>query len=69
MLRDLNFINVDWSLMEGNRQAQFLKVIQNNFLKQVILEPTKRHSILDLILTNREKIINQMEVGGLMDSE
>ena len=40
VLGDFNFRNVDWSLMVGNREAEeFLKVIQDNFLKQVVIFP------------------------------
>ena len=39
---DFNFRSIDWDLMVGNSEAEeFLKVIQDNFLKRVILEPTR----------------------------
>ena len=62
---DFNFRNIDWGLMTGNSEAEdFLTVIQDNFLKQVVLEPTRGNNILDLILTNREDSITQVEIGG-----
>ncbi len=37
----------------GNKETEeFLKVIQDNFLKQVVVEPTRGNNILDLIFTN-----------------
>ena len=55
--------------MVGNREAEeFLKVIQDNFLKQVVVEPTRGNNILDLILTNREEIIDQVDVGGQLEN-
>ncbi len=49
----------------GNKETEeFLKVIQDNFLKQVVVEPTRGNNILDVILTNREEEVTQVEVGG-----
>ena len=65
VIGDFNFRNIDWNLMVGNRESEeFLKVLQDNFLKQLVTEPTRGNNILDLILTNREEIINQVDVGG-----
>ena len=51
--------------MIDNKEAnEFLKVIQDNFLKQLIIEHTSKSNILDLILTNKEELITQVEVGG-----
>ena len=48
VMGDFNHRNVDWSLMIGNKEIdEFLKVIQDNFSKQVILEPTRGSNILD----------------------
>ncbi len=60
-----NFRNIDWSLTVGNKEAEeFLKVIQGNFLKQVVVEPTRGSNIIDLILANRKEAVTQVEVGG-----
>ena len=62
---DFNYRDINWDLMVGNREAEeFLQVIQDNFLKQLVLEPTRVNNILDLILTNREEAISQVEIGG-----
>ena len=41
----------------------FLKLVQNNFLNQVIREPTKGDNILDLILTNQDDLVKETDVG------
>ncbi len=65
MVGDFNFRNIDWSLMMDNKEAEeCLKVIQDNFLEQVVVEPTRRNNILDLILTNREETVMQVDAGG-----
>ena len=46
----------------------FLKVLQDNFLKQVVTEPTRGENILDLVLTNNENMINEVEVGSQLGS-
>ena len=42
---------------------ELLKVIEDNFLKQVVTEPTRGDNILDLILTNNSNMIRDIEVG------
>ena len=65
VLGDFNLRNIDWNLMIGDNEADdFLNVIQDNFLKQVILEPTRGDNVLDLALINREELVQQVEVGG-----
>ena len=65
ILGDFNFRNIDWGNITGDREAEeFLNVVQNNFLKQVIREPTRQGNILDLVLTKSENDISEVEVGG-----
>ena len=67
VLGDFNYRNVDWDLMIGNRESEeFLKVMQDNFLKQLVIEPTRGNNILDLIITNSDDIIEQVDVGGYL---
>ena len=64
VMGDFNFRSVDWELMVGSSEAEdFLTVIQDNFLKQVIEEPTRGNSILDLVLTNRDNMVREVEIG------
>ena len=65
ILGDFNFRNINWENITGDREAEeFLNTIQNNFLKQMITEPTRGNNILDLILTKNENNICGVDVGG-----
>lgn len=40
-LGDFNLGNIDWEPSVEDREENFLKTVQDNFLKQEIREPTK----------------------------
>jgi len=40
------------------------KVIDDNFLMQVVEEPTRKGVLLDLVLTNKEGLVEDVKVGG-----
>ena len=64
IMGDFNFRAIDWELMVGNSEADdFLTVIQDNFLKQVINEPTRGNNLLDLVLTNRDSMVSDVDIG------
>ena len=54
----------------GHKQAKrFLECISDNFLTQVIEEPARRGSLLDLVLTNKAGLVRDVEaVGSLGNS-
>ena len=55
--------NVHWNLMvEIHEAEEFLKIIQDKFLKEIIVKLTRENNILDLMLTNREKAVSQVNV-------
>ncbi|GAB0209097.1 hypothetical protein GRJ2_003375400 [Grus japonensis] len=63
---DLNHPDICW---KGNtaRHAQsrrFLQSTDDNFLTQVVEEPTRRGVLLDLVLTNKEGLVGDVKVGG-----
>lgn len=62
---DFNYRNIDWEGMVGDLESEdFLKVIQDNFLKHTVTEPTRGNNILDLVLTNNENMVSELDVGG-----
>ncbi len=64
-LRDYNFRRIDWERIIGDLESEdFLRVLQDNFLKQVVTEPTRGDNILDLVLTNDENMISEVDVGS-----
>lgn len=67
VLGDFNCPAVDWdlgvSVGEGSRLVQFM---QDNFLTQTVLEPTRGHNILDLIFTTDVDYITEVEIGDCL---
>ena len=41
----------------------FSDILSDNFLTQMVLQPTRGDSILDLVLTNNSDVICDVEVG------
>ena len=65
VLGDFNSRNNDWELtVSGNDVEDLLKLVQDNFLNQVIKEPTRGDNILDLILTNGDDLVKEADIGG-----
>ena len=71
MCGDFNFPNENFEENigdgEGNRLTNFL---ENNFLTQHVSEPTRGGNILDLVITNSEELVNNLEIrDGLNGSD
>jgi len=58
--------NICWKIsIERCRQSRrFLDCIEDNFLSQVIDSPTRGNMILDLIVTDKSKLISDIKIGG-----
>ena len=51
--------------MVGGRQSRrFLEFVEDKFLVQVIDGPTQGEALLDLVLTNEEERIREVNIGG-----
>ncbi|GAB0204721.1 hypothetical protein GRJ2_002937700 [Grus japonensis] len=49
----------------GHKQSRrFLEYVDDNFLLQVIEEPTRRGAMLDLVLTNKEGLVGNVKLKG-----
>ena len=49
----------------GRRNPRrFLQSIGDNILMQVVEEPTRKGALLDLVLTNKEGLMEDVKVGG-----
>ncbi|PKU37050.1 glycerol kinase [Limosa lapponica baueri] len=46
------------------QSRRFLQCIDDNFLTQLVEEPTRRGVLLDLVLTNKEGLVEDIKVGG-----
>ncbi len=62
---DYNFRRIDWERVFGDLESEdFLRILQNNFLKQLVTEPTRGDNMQDLVLTNNENMISEVDVGS-----
>lgn len=52
---DFKFPDIKWEYptMDTNRSGKFLKHIEENFLIQVLREPTRKGALLDLLFVNK----------------
>ena len=66
LIGDFNYPDICWMTNTARhaRSRQFLQCIEDNFLMQVVEEPTRGGALLDLILTNKEGLVKEVKVGG-----
>ncbi|KAG6931740.1 hypothetical protein G0U57_001044 [Chelydra serpentina] len=66
LMGDFNHPDICWeSNTAVHRQSRkFLESVGDNFLVQVLEEPTRGKALLDLLLTNREEIVEEAIVDG-----
>ncbi|GAB0183006.1 hypothetical protein GRJ2_000765900 [Grus japonensis] len=66
LLGDFNHPNICWRAnTAGHKQSgRFLECTDDNFLLQVIEEPTRRGAMLDLVLTNKEGLVGNVKLKG-----
>ena len=71
---DFNYKSIDWTTWSTksddltNEPCQFTETLRDNFLFQHVLKPTRARidnepSILDLIITNEENMVQDLESG------
>jgi hypothetical protein len=61
---DFNCAGINWENRSYDANGEKLFYFaEDNFLKQLVNEPTRGHNILDLILTNEENLITNIRVG------
>ncbi|GAB0184386.1 hypothetical protein GRJ2_000903900 [Grus japonensis] len=64
LMGDLNHPDICWKdNTAGHKQSRrFLECIDDNFLLQVIEYPTSRGAMLDLVLTNKEGLVENVKL-------
>lgn len=56
---------MNWEkVISDSHSEDLFKVVQDNFLKQIVTEPNRSANLLDIILTDNENIISELEEGG-----
>ena len=63
---DFNFPDICWNYNTADREQsqRFLQCVGDNFLTQLVREPTRGSNILDLLFVNREGLVGDVKVGG-----
>ncbi|GAB0208696.1 mitochondrial enolase superfamily member 1 [Grus japonensis] len=63
---DFNHPDICWrdDAAEHKQSRKFLECVDDNFLLQVIEEPTRRGAMLDLLLTNKEGLVGDVKLKG-----
>jgi len=63
---DFNLPDICWKLSTAERKQsrRFLECVEDNFLTQLVSEPTRGGALFDLLLTNRGGLVGDMVVGG-----
>ncbi|GAB0208082.1 mitochondrial enolase superfamily member 1 [Grus japonensis] len=63
---DFNHPDICWrdNTAGNNQYRRFLECVDDNFLFQVIEEPTRRGAMLDLVLTNKEGLVGNAKLKG-----
>ncbi|GAB0180024.1 hypothetical protein GRJ2_000467700 [Grus japonensis] len=63
---DFNLPDINWEhhTADTSRSRSFLKYFDDNFLVQLLKEPTRKGALLDLLLMNREGLMGEVAIGG-----
>ena len=61
---DFNHGHVQWKYPEskGGENQQFLFLIRDSFLTQRVLEPTRGHNVLDIVLSSQKELVDNVKI-------
>ena len=64
IMGDFNHGNIQWDTLEstGVEDQQFMCLIQDNFLIQHVLEPTRGGRVLDLVLSSQKEFVDNVKI-------
>ena len=68
LMGDINFPDICWeyNLAQKKQSRRFLECMEDNFLMQLLREPTRGAALLDLLFTDREGLVGDVEVRGCL---
>jgi len=63
---DFNHPDISWEdhTARYSQSRRFLQSVDDNFLMQVVEKPTRKGALLDLVLTNKEELVEDVKAGG-----
>ncbi|PKU42878.1 adaptin ear-binding coat-associated protein 1 [Limosa lapponica baueri] len=66
LVGDFNLPDICWEYNMADREQsrRFLECVEDNFLMQLVSEPTRESALLGLILVNRKELVGEVKVGG-----
>ena len=61
---DFNHGHIKWKSLEstGGEDQQFLFLIQQRFLTQPVLEPTRGENVLDIVLLSQQELVDYVKI-------
>ena len=61
---DFNHGHIQWKSLEstGGEDQQFLFLIQERFLTQHVLEPTRGENVLDIVLLSQKELVDNVKI-------
>ena len=64
ILGDFNHGNIKWDTLQstGVEDQKFLCLIQDNFLTQHVLVPTRATRILDIVLSSQKELVDNVKI-------
>ena len=59
-----HFSHIQWKSLEstGDEDQQFLFLIQESFLIQHVLEPTRIENVLDIVLSSQKELVDNVKI-------
>ena len=67
---DFNHGNIKWDTLQstGVEYQKFLCLVQNNFLTQHVLEPTREARVLDIVLSSQKEFVDSVVIQEPLES-
>ena len=61
---DFNHGHIQWKSLESTsgEDQQFLFLIQESFLTQHMLEPTREENVLDIVLSSQKELVDNVNI-------
>ena len=61
---DFNHGHIQWNSLEstGIEDQQFMFLIQDSFLTQHVLEPTRGENVLDIVLSSQKELVDNVKI-------
>ncbi len=70
ILGDFNLPHIDWATLSGTEieSHRMIEFLEENYLSQMVSEPTRQNNILDLVITKAKRILQLTVVITTQDN-